>query len=131
MYLEGVLGLGVNIKGQRSKILWVLVRVVLMNDDNTWDPMKGHCCSMVLLLVKHVHWQIERENGLVVSKTCSLRERERERERSVMKIELEATMDPLVSFRWKEMAKLLNEMIKKNQTSLCWWGGEDSPYQLF
>ena len=102
-----------------------------MNDDNTWDPMKGHCCSMVLLLVKHVHWQIERENGLVVSKTCSLRERERERERSVMKIELEATMDPLVSFRWKEMAKLLNEMIKKNQTSLCWWGGEDSPYQLF
>ena len=51
-----------------------------MNDDNTWDPMKGHCCSMVLLLVKHVHWQIERENGLVVSKTCSLRERERERE---------------------------------------------------
>ena len=58
----------------------------------------------------------ERENGLVVSKTCSLRERER----WVMKIELEATMDPLVSFRWKENGQIIewNDKEKSNKFML-------------
>ena len=61
---------------------------------------------MVLLLVKHVHW-----------------ERERERERWVMKIELEATMDPSVSFRWKENGQII-EWNDKEKSNKFYVGGE-------